>query len=328
VDASSHSWDDRSVAKRATRTLDPAAMLVFGALARGGGVRAAARALGMPRSTVSRRLAEMEAEAGAALVVRTSRRFALTALGLALASRCDELDALLRASEAVVRLATSEPSGTLRVTVAPVLGEEILPSVAAELLRRWPKLSIEARLAADFVDLRRGAVDVALRVGALEDATDLFAARVGASVTGCFVSPGYAAERGVPKTPADLARHECVLVGRDRRAWSFASGARRADVAVGGRLVVDSFRVARDAAALGVGVARVPTVFAESLVARGELVPVLERYWTRGDIHAVHAGPVPPPPRVRAFVDAARAAVARALPDTVASSRPPRWRSA
>jgi DNA-binding transcriptional LysR family regulator len=170
---------------------------------------------------------------------------------------------------------------------------------------------------------------VALRVGALEDATDLFAARVGASVTGCFVSPGYAAERGVPKTPADLAQHECVLVGRDRRAWSFASSARRADVAVGGRLVVDSFRVARDAAALGVGVARVPTVFAESLVARGELVPVLERYWTRGDIHTVHAGPVPAAPRVRAFIEAVRAAVSRALPETAsAPARPPRWRSA
>lgn len=111
-------------------------MLVFASLARAGGVRGAARSLGLPRSTLSRRLAELEAQVGGALVVRTARRFALTDLGLALAAQCDRLEAVLRDAELLARSAASEPTGVLRIAVAPVLGEEILPSVIAELVRR------------------------------------------------------------------------------------------------------------------------------------------------------------------------------------------------
>ncbi len=311
--------------KKPTGThLDPAAMRVFAVLARAGGVRGAARELGMPRSTVSRKLAELEAGAGAVLVVRTARRFALTELGVALAARADELEALLRASEDLVRTASSEPRGTLRVAVAPVLGEEILGAVLAELVLRHPRLAVDARLAVDYLDLRRGGVDVALRAAALEDATDLYAQRLGTSVTGCYVGRGYAARRGVPRTPADLASHECILVGPPPASWTFRAGSRDVSVTVAGRVRVDSVRVARDAAAMDAGVLRVARVFADPLVASGDLVPILERYWTRVPISAVHAGPNPPSPRVRAFIDAARAAVARVLPPGEA----PRWRTA
>ncbi|HEV7556980.1 MAG TPA: LysR family transcriptional regulator, partial [Kofleriaceae bacterium] len=108
-------------------------MLVFAMLARAGGVRGAARALGMPRSTVSRKLAELEAAVAAPLVVRTARRFALTDLGKQLAVRSEQLEAVLRDTYALVRDASIEPSGTLRVAIAPVLGEEILPAIAADL---------------------------------------------------------------------------------------------------------------------------------------------------------------------------------------------------
>lgn len=230
-----------------------------------------------------------------------------------------------------MRSTSREPTGVLRVAVAPVLGEEILPSVLATLLARHPRLSIDARLSADYVDLRRGSIDVALRAGTLDDASDLFAVRLGVSVSGCYVSPSYAASRGAPQTLADLEKHECILVGgRARVTWTFRSGAREVDVPVAGRLRVDSFRVARDVAAQGAGVLRVATVFAEPLVASGELVPVLERHWIQVPVHAVHAGPNPPVARVRAFIEAARGAVVRALPpESGAHSRNgKRWRSA
>jgi DNA-binding transcriptional LysR family regulator len=102
------------------------------------------------------------------------------------------------------------------------------------------------------------------------------------------------------------------------------SGARDVSVPVTGRLRVDSFRVARDTAARGAGIVNVTAVFAEPLVQRGELVAVLEHYWSRVDIVAVHAGPNPPVPRVRAFIEAARLATRAALPDEAGS----RWRSA
>ncbi|MBS2016258.1 MAG: LysR family transcriptional regulator [Deltaproteobacteria bacterium] len=306
--------------------LDPGAMLVFAALARAGGVRGAARTLGLPRSTLSRRLAELESQVGGALVVRTARRFSLTDLGLALAAQCDRLEAVLRDAELLARSAASEPTGVLRVAVAPVLGEEILPSVIAELVRRHPRLTIDARLSVDHVDLRRGAVDVALRASPVDDATDLFALRLGTTTSGLYASPSYLAARTTPRLPSDLDDHECIVVGERGGRWTFRSGSRDVVIDVSGRVRVDNVRVARDAAALGAGIARVARAFADPLVAAGDLVPVLERHWVSSPIYAVHAGPNPPSPRVRAFIDASRAAVAAALPEGAPPRR--RWRSA
>jgi DNA-binding transcriptional LysR family regulator len=294
--------------------LDPDAMLVFVAVARSGGVRAAALALGMPRSTVSRRLANLERQAGARLVVRTARRFKLTDVGAALAERCVELEDVLRRSQEAVRNVRAEPSGLLRVAAAPVLGEEILPKLVATLLERHPKLRIQANLSVDYVDLRGGDVDVALRAWSIEDANDLYAVRLGTSTTGCWVSPAYAREHGIPQTPSDLATHECILVGNATRVlWSFTTAAPSDSVAVSGRVRVDSFRLARDLAASGAGVFRAARILAAPLVENGELVPVLQRYWPRTPVHAVHAGPNPPSPKVRVFIELARTAVAEAL---------------
>jgi DNA-binding transcriptional LysR family regulator len=304
--------------------VDPQAMVLFATLARAGGIRSAARELDVPRSTLSRKLSELEHQVGAPLVVRTARRFTLTEIGTAFAARCEQLEALLHESGKLVHDASSEPIGTLRVAVAPVLGEEILAPILAELMTRHPRLSIDARLAVSYVDLRRGAIDVALRASALEDAADLFATRLGTSVSGCYASPAYLAAHKAPTRPADLAAHECILVGAGPDQWSFGSGANEASVRVGGRLRVDSFRIARDAAACGAGILRVATVFAEPLVRARLLVPILERYRRHVPIYAVHAGPNPPPPRVRVFVAAARRAVASALPPGGTKA----WRSA
>jgi DNA-binding transcriptional LysR family regulator len=294
--------------------LDPQGMLVFAALSRAKGVRGAAAALGVPRSTVSRRLAALEEAVGAALVVRTNRRFSLTELGVAFAARCERLEELLRESDALVRDAAAEPSGKLRIDAAPVLGEEVLPFIVAELCRRYPRLSVEAKMSADYSDLRRGAVDVALRAWPIADATDLFAVRVGTSVTGCYLSPAYAAAHGVPEEPAALVAHECIVVGSaNPPRWTFRRGGREERVQVSGRVRVDSFRLARALAVSGTGIVRLARVFAEPLVQTGELLPVLERYWPETPLNVVHAGPSPPPPKVRAFIELAREAVARMI---------------
>jgi DNA-binding transcriptional LysR family regulator len=294
-------------------------MLVFAALARAGGVRAAAAALGVPRSTVSRRLAELEEQTGATLVVRTARRFALTELGKALAERCGELEDVMRRSCETLRAAAREPSGLLRIAAAPVLGEEILPAVLAMLIARHPRLSVDVRLSVDYVDLRRGDVDVALRAWPVEDASDLFAARLGESTTGCWASPAYVRAHGMPGSPADLASHDCIVVGSASRVvWSFggrghSDGGRDGKrVTVTGRVRVDSFRLARDLAVRGAGIVRTARLMVQPLVASGTLVPVLERWWPKTPLHAVHAGPNPPPPKVRALIELTRDAVARA----------------
>lgn len=292
--------------------LDPQGMLLLAALAETGGVRKAAAALHVPRSTVSRRLAQLEADIGAPLVVRTARRFALTDLGTALADRASRLASVMSDTEELVRRSKAEPSGTLRIAAAPVLGEDVLPEILGELARKHPRLTIDARLSVEYVDLRRD-TDVALRAASLEDASDVYAVRLGTSVTGCYASPAYLRAHGTPQVPADLASHACVLVS-GRATWRLRVGARDEAVAVSGRVRVDSFRLARSLAASGAGVVWIARTFAQPLVDRGELAPILERHWTSTPIFAAHASGMPPPPKIRAFIDLAKIAVARVLP--------------
>lgn len=287
--------------------LDPSAMTTFAAIARARGVRGAAALLGMPRSTVSRRLAELEEQVGAPLVVRTSRRFGLTELGHALLAPCEELEDLMRRSDDLVRRATDEPSGRLRVSASPAIGTVLLPDVIAELVRRYPRLSVDVSLSVDHADLRRGHVDVALRAGLLDDASDLFATRLGANIAGCWASPAYTARRGVPRVPADLADHECVVVGMKSQAtWSFRKGSREERIEVTGRARVDTSPLALELAVRGVGIVRAATPLAGPFVSSGALVPILEPYWIDTVFHAVHGGPHPPPPKVRVFLDLAK----------------------
>ena len=289
--------------------IDPQGMLLLAALASSGGVRKASGALGMPRSTISRRLAQLEEEIGAPLVVRTARRFELTDLGAALASRAAQLASVLEESDALVRREKTEPAGTLRIAGAPVLGEDVLPAIVSELVRTYPRLTVEARLSVEYVDLRRDA-DVALRAAGLEDASDMFATRLGTSTTGFFASPAYVEEHGAPRTPADLAGHDCILVA-NRAKWRVRAGTRDETVTVNGRVRVDSFRLARSLAARGAGIVACAHVFAKPLLQGGELVPLLDRHWVDTPIFAVHARGSPPPPKIRAFIDLAKIEVAR-----------------
>ena len=294
----------------APASLDPAALLLLAAIAREGGIRAGAGKLGLPRSTVSRRLAELERRVGARLVVRTSRRFRVTDLGRALVEQAGRIEELVRASEQLVRRSATEPAGTLRVAAAPLLGEVLLPQVIAGYLARHPRMRVELHLASEYLDLRRSGIDLALRQGPLADATDLFAVRLGTSVTGCYAHPRYLA-RGAPQRLADLAAHDCIVVGDGGATWSFRE--RRGDVAIDvpARVRVNDYRIAGALAAAGAGIARLAQFYASERVAAGALAPVLEARWPR--VSVVHTSVSPAPPKIRAFIELARQAAARVL---------------
>jgi len=292
----------------------PEDMLVFAAIARAGGVRRGAQSLGIPRSTASRHLASLERAVSARLVARSTRRFVLTETGRALLEQCVRLEDVMRATEGVVARTATEPSGTLRVATSPIIAEDLLPKVLADYLARHPNVRVQVEVSVEFVDLRRAGIDVAVRTGPIEDASDLWATRLGNSPKEHFVSPAYAKKHGVPKTPDDLDDHACIVIGAHRQAtWTFRSSGRRVHRTVSGVLQTDSYRLAREAAVAGIGVARLPHVFAAPLVASGELVPVLEKYSETMVLYAVHAAGSPAPPKIRAFVEMLRAAFARKL---------------
>ncbi len=304
----------RSRRPRGRARLSPNDMLTFAAVARAGGVRTGAAALGIPRSTVSRQLAGLEELLGARLIARSTRRFALTEVGERLVEQCARLEDVLKATDEVLSNASKEPTGTLRVAASPIVGEEFLPPILAEYLRTFPQVALEVRLSVDFVDLRRAGFDLAVRTGPLQEAGDLFATRLGTTLKGHYASPAYLEARGTPVVPEELPKHDCIVVGGQRATWAFKSQAAEKHVNVKGSLRVDSYRLARSAAVEGVGVARLPDVFAAPLVRDGTLVPVLEKFWQRTVLYAVHAAGHPAPPKIRAFIELLKASMKRSLP--------------
>ena len=216
-----------------------------------GSLTAAARRLGQPLPSVSRKLAEFESHLGAKLLVRTTRRLALTEAGEAFvaASRriLDEVEAAERAASGEFQA----PRGELIVAAPVVFGRLHMTPVVSEFLAAFPQIRVRLRLSDRNADLVEERIDVALRIGALPDSA-LLATRVGEVRRIVCASPSYLAAKGVPQIPEDLASHDCVTFDQLPSAgnWSFGGDERRL-VAPPARLVVNTAEAALDAALLG-----------------------------------------------------------------------------
>lgn len=270
---------------------------VFVAVIDHGGFQRAAAALGRPKSTVSRAVQQLEAEAGLRLLQRTTRRMALTAAGRALYEQAAPALRALREAHGALASLRQEPGGLLRVTAPPTFGALFLPELAAEFLRRHRDVRLAVDLSEPHRDLIAEGFDVALRAGELPDSS-LVRRELGATRLGCFASPGYLAQHGTPVEPRDLAAHECVLHGSGDggagMTWLFRGPRGRSlPVEVRGRLCVDNYLAVRDAAVAGLGVAQVFSFLAAAQVAAGRLVPLLVAY-------------EPPPMRLAAVYPSAR----------------------
>src|SRR5262249_46190581 len=157
------------------------------------------------------RIAELEVELGLRLVDRTTRAFRLTDAGRRYAERCAEIVRLADEATDDVRGQSAEITGTLRVTADPLLGELFLPPIIAAFLRAHPKVAVDAVLTSRFVDLVEEGFDVAVRVGELSDSS-LAAQSVGPARLVYVASPSYLRVRGTPRSPSDLAEHDCVAL--------------------------------------------------------------------------------------------------------------------
>ncbi|MBM3679321.1 MAG: LysR family transcriptional regulator, partial [Actinobacteria bacterium] len=190
---------------------------LFAAVARAGGFTAAARSLDVPKQTISRRIALLERSLGVRLLHRTTRRTRLTDVGADFATRCEEIVRLAEEAAHEASSTRSEPSGVLRITADPVLGETFLPDLVVAFAAAWPDVGVEVLLTRRHVDLEGEGFDLAFRIGRRPspslDATSLGPARVH-----FCASPSYLEAHGMPAGPADLERHSCVILdGHD--AW-------------------------------------------------------------------------------------------------------------
>jgi DNA-binding transcriptional LysR family regulator len=271
-----------------------------------GGFSAAARALAMTPSAVSKLVGRLEARLGVRLLNRSTRQVQLTAEGGAFYERSVRLLADLAEAERGTA-ANDAPRGRLSVNANVPFGEAALLPLVPAFLERYPEISLDIVLTDEVIDLIEHRTDVAVRAGPLKSSS-LVARKLGATRKSILAAPAYLARRGVPRTPADLADHNCLGFNRTRtlNGWPLLDGGKLVTIpAVGNTQVSDGASLQRLAVA-GVGLARLALFHASEDLLAGRLVPVLEEF-NPGDleeIHAVflgHGGWLPA--RVRAFLD-------------------------
>jgi len=302
------------------------AMSVFAAIVEAGSLSAAARRLDMPLATVSRRLTELEAHLQARLVHRTARRLSLTEAGSDYLEACRRILAQVEEAERAAAGEYAAARGELAVAAPVAFGRLHVVPVVSAFLAQQPEIDVRLLLDDRPVNLHEDAADLAVRIGELPDSS-LVARRVGSIARLVCASPDYLARRGTPRTPQDLAAHDCVTFDTRLVAshWTFAApatlagagrgaGAAPLRVPVRSRLAVNTADAAIAAAVAGVGLTRVLSYQAAESLQAGRLVRVLQDAEPAPvPVSIVHAVRGRLPMKSRAFIDFAAARLSQRL---------------
>jgi DNA-binding transcriptional LysR family regulator len=277
---------------------------VFVRAAESGSFSRAARELSLSQPSVSRIIGELEARLGVTLLLRTTRRITVTDAGALFLDRAREILSQVEDAEDAAR-GLDSLRGTIRLAIPIVYGtREIIPRLP-KFLETHPLLRVELMVVDTRQDLVAEGADLAIRLGDLDDSA--FGARRLATLSTMLVAtPGYLAARGTPRTPADLASHDCIAgpgnFGRD--SWSFNRNGTELSVDVRGRISTNSGPGLFASAIAGLGIAMTSSVMAGPEVKAGTLVQLLRGYKLPPvDVHAVFPGGPRPSAKVRALVD-------------------------
>jgi DNA-binding transcriptional LysR family regulator len=285
---------------------DLIALLVFARVVQAQSFTKAAAALGISKSLVSARIAELEERLSMRLLLRTTRRLSLTADGLALYERAAEL---ARAADLATELAvdaTGEPHGVLRVNAPVVFGEMHLATPIAKYLEQYPRVRVQLQLSDRFEDLVEAGVDVAIRITSKRNDSALVGKKLADDVSIVCAAPEYLVRRGRPATPQDLLQHECLRYSlmRVTDEWRFHDGRDSVSIPVDSHFESTNGGVLKSAALAGVGLVVLPSFMVMSELASGKLVRVLEEY--KGPAFSIAAVYTPAkrvPRNVRSFID-------------------------
>jgi len=273
-----------------------------------GFTRAAAR-LGMPASTLSRRVSTLERRLGLRLLNRTTRRVELTEAGAAYYARCAPLveEALLVHEQLAETVAVAR--GTLRLACSNDFATLYLPRLLVEFTRAHPAVNVALDLSPHAADLLAGDVDAALRMGTLADSA-LIARPIALLRIGLYAAPSYLDVAPAPEHPDALAGHMCVRMRSDpaQSSWRLSRSAPQGHeashrVAVDGRFVANSIAMVRQLTLLGAGIGAIDERMARDDVAQGRLVPVLPGWSLDAVALTLLTTSRQMPARVRLFAD-------------------------
>ncbi|MDQ2139006.1 LysR family transcriptional regulator [Alcaligenaceae bacterium C4P045] len=263
-------------------------MELFVEVARARSFSRAADALGMPKSTLSRQVAELERAVGVRLLSRTTRKVALTEAGERYLERCERIVAEAQIAHEELQHLVSTPTGPLRVNMPADFGTDFLAAAFVEFSKRYPAVTFHLDLAApEHAGQVFHTCDVSIEIGELPDSTQI-ARLLGAIPAMLYAAPQYIAVHGFPRHPDELAKHEFLEFRSSQAnratAWPLRSGKEQVMVQPKSRFSVNSIAMLRQLAVRGVGIAGLDEAGCEAEVRAGRLVRVLPDW---------HGGPFP-----------------------------------
>ncbi|UXU85914.1 LysR family transcriptional regulator [Burkholderia sp. S-53] len=253
-------------------------MALFVEVVKAKGFRSAADAMGMPHSTLSRRIGELEKSIGLRLLHRTTRRIEPTEAGQIYFERCKRIVDEARLAHEQLGEMLAQPSGVLRVSLPVDFAVTYLAPIIAEFANLYPGITFDFDLAPRRVDLVSEPFDVAIRMGESGD-SQLIARPLAALTPRIYASPGYLARSGEPSRPADLAQHECLsLLRGGTGTWTLSDGQQTATVEVSGRFTLNSVNMMRRMATLDMGIILTPAEIVADELASGTLRRILPEW--------------------------------------------------
>ena len=267
---------------------------------------AAARALKLTPSAVSKLIGRLEDRLGARLINRTTRRLSMTEEGHAFYQRCVPILSAIDEAEMAVTELHAEPRGLLKINASTAFGQFHVQPLIPKFLEQYPDLRIQLTLSDSLVNLVEEEVDVAIRIADLPDSS-LIARKLGPVRRTVAAAPGYIKQFGAPKIPEDLKNHNCLMLSFETslNQWEFKGDDGPQRIRVGGNFETNNATALYEAGLAGLGLFRVANFVVGSDFKEGLLIPVLEDYEIPNEvnIYAVYPHSKHLSPKVRAFVD-------------------------
>ena len=280
-------------------------MEIFVAVVEAGSLTAAAERFEISSAMVGKHIRSLEARLGTRLLTRTTRRQSLTEIGRQYYEQCRRILADVKDAESLAESMAAAPRGVLKVTVPLTYGVEIFSPAMTDYLSEWPEVTLELDLSNRMTDLVEEGFDAAVRIGQLQDSSFVARPLKPYRMRAC-ASPAYLARAGIPRTPADLAHHECLGFlhwGREG-AWRLGGESAAENALHAGRFRANNGQALKVAALRGFGLVLQPEALLAREIASGELVSVLEEHLPEGaPVHLVYPRDRRATPKLTSFID-------------------------
>ena len=277
-------------------------MAIFAKVANAGSFTAAAVQLGLPKSTVSQRIAELEALVDLRLLHRTTRKLSLTEAGRTYLTFCQAILVQSEAADAALSTLRATPSGELRITAPEATSLKLLPALLAEFKHHYPQVELKVFVTDTFLDLVEDRIDVAFRTGKLDDSS-FISRRLGQVKRVLVASPDYLSKHGHPDTPEELLVHQC-LIHQSANTWQFQTEANDTLITPSTHAhTSNSLLYLMQAASLGQGIAMLPYFLCKKEIANKSLKLVMQHFPLRpGDYYVVYQSRSHPSAALSAFL--------------------------